>query len=212
MLEKATITKLQPPAEEKSLGMFNPEEYTLGKEINYAKVGVPGLNSPVLQFVHGSLETLEMELFLDTYEAGTDVRLRTQQITDLLRVDPLTHAPPVLLFTWPPTMSRKYASTPKRSIVSAMRPSSQLRHTSAPRFMYVSQPSWCRSLFQSTQFRSYWSPSILCVAPSAMLGQSGCRRFAELAPNIGIIRKPSCCPSAISRRKPASPPMRAGTA
>jgi len=51
MLEKATITKLQPPVEEKILVMFNPEEYTLGKEINYAKVGVPGLNSPVLQFV-----------------------------------------------------------------------------------------------------------------------------------------------------------------
>jgi nucleoid-associated protein YgaU len=100
MLEKATITKLQPPAPEKILVMFNPEEYTLSKEINYARVGVPGLNSPVLQFVHGNLRTLEMELFLDSYEAGTDVRLRTAQITSLLAIDPDTHAPPVLLFTW----------------------------------------------------------------------------------------------------------------
>lgn len=100
MLEKATITKLQPSSEEKILVMFNPEEYTLSKEINYARVGVPGLNSPVLQFVHGNLQTLEMELFLDTYEAKTDVRLRTSQITNLLTSDPQTHAPPVLLFTW----------------------------------------------------------------------------------------------------------------
>ena len=54
----------------------------------------------MLQFVHGNLQTLEMELFLDTYEAQTDVRDRTQQIADLLNIDPQTHAPPVLLFTW----------------------------------------------------------------------------------------------------------------
>src|SRR6266496_3396032 len=99
-LEKAVITKVQPPASEKIHVMFNPEEYTLSKDINYARVGVPGLSSPVLQFVHGNLQTLEMELFLDTYEAHTDVRLETNKITDLLAIDPHTHAPPVLLFTW----------------------------------------------------------------------------------------------------------------
>jgi nucleoid-associated protein YgaU len=99
-LEKAVITKVQPPGSDKIAVMFNPEEYTLSKDINYARVGVPGLSSPVLQFVHGNLQTLEMELFLDTYEAHTDVRLRTTQIVDLLAIDPQTHAPPVLLFTW----------------------------------------------------------------------------------------------------------------
>jgi nucleoid-associated protein YgaU len=100
-LEKAVITRVQPSAADQKIPvMFNPQEYTLSKEINYAKIGVPGLNSPVLQFVHGNLQTLEMELFLDTYEAHTDVRLRTKQVTDLLDIDPTTHAPPVLLFTW----------------------------------------------------------------------------------------------------------------
>jgi nucleoid-associated protein YgaU len=99
-LEKAIITKVSPPGSDKIPVMFNPEEYTLSKDINYARIGVPGLNSPVLQFVHGNLQTLEMELFLDTYEAHTDVRTRTKQITDLLTIDPQTHAPPVLLFTW----------------------------------------------------------------------------------------------------------------
>jgi nucleoid-associated protein YgaU len=99
-LEKAVITRVQPPSPQKIAVMFNPEEYTLAKDVNYARIGVPGLNSPVLQFVHGNLQTLEMELFLDTYEAHTDVRVRTRQITDLLAIDPQTHAPPVLLFTW----------------------------------------------------------------------------------------------------------------
>lgn len=99
-LEKAVITKVQPSSAQKIHVMFNPEEYTLNKDVNYARIGVPGLNSPVQQFVHGNLQTLDMELFLDTYEAQTDVRPLTRLITDLLIVDPATHAPPVLLFTW----------------------------------------------------------------------------------------------------------------
>jgi nucleoid-associated protein YgaU len=91
--------------------MFNPEEYTVSREINYAQAAIPGLSGPVLQFVCGNMQTLEMELFLDTYEehrlndrvlnqAHDDVRRLTSQITDLMSIDPTTHAPPVLLFTW----------------------------------------------------------------------------------------------------------------
>ena len=91
--------------------MFNPEEYILRKDINYAQVGVPGLSGPILQFVHGNTQSLEMELFLDTYEehrngarllnqAGEDVRNYTSKITDLMKIDASTHAPPVLLFVW----------------------------------------------------------------------------------------------------------------
>jgi hypothetical protein len=108
-LEKAIITNTVTG--ERIPVMFNPEEYTLSKDINYAQTGVPGLSAPLLQFVHGNLQTLEMELFLDTYEghqegsrvvnrAGEDVRTLTRQITDLMNIDPTTHAPPVLLFTW----------------------------------------------------------------------------------------------------------------
>ena len=47
---------------------FNPEEYTLSRDINYAQAAIPGLSAPILQFVNGNMQTLEMELFLDTYE------------------------------------------------------------------------------------------------------------------------------------------------
>ena len=91
--------------------MFNPEEYTVNKDINYAQIGVPGLSSPLIQFVHGNMSTLEMELFLDTHEehregnkvlnhAGEDVRHLTRQITDLMVVNSTTHAPPPSIFTW----------------------------------------------------------------------------------------------------------------
>jgi nucleoid-associated protein YgaU len=108
-MEKAVITNTVTGA--KIPVMFNPEEYTVNREINYAQSVIPGLSGPVLQFVSGNMQTLEMELFLDTYEehrvndrvlnqARDDVRGLSSQITDLMAIDPTTHAPPVLLFTW----------------------------------------------------------------------------------------------------------------
>lgn len=108
-MEKAVITNTVTGAQ--TPVMFNPEEYTVNREINYAQSAIPGLSGPVLQFVSGNMQTLEMELFLDTYEehrignrvlnkAQSDVRLLTTQITGLMDIDPTTHAPPMLLFTW----------------------------------------------------------------------------------------------------------------
>jgi len=108
-LEKAlitnTVTGTAIPVQ------INPEDYTLKRDINYAQAAIPGLSAPILQFVNGNMQTLEMELFIDSYEehkvgsrvvnsAQSDVRLLTRQVTDLMNIDPSTHAPPVLLFTW----------------------------------------------------------------------------------------------------------------
>lgn len=108
-LEKAiltnTVTGTKIPVQ------FNPEEYTLNRDINYAQAAIPGLSAPILQFVNGNLQTLEMELFLDSYEkhkvgstvinqAQSDVRDLVKKVTDLMSIEPSTHAPPVLLFTW----------------------------------------------------------------------------------------------------------------
>ena len=108
-LEKATITNTVNG--EVIPVMFNPEEYTVNKDNNFAQSAIPGLSAPLIQFVSGNMQTLEMELFLDTYEqhsannavlngAGADVRELTSQITNLLDIDPTTHAPPVVLFIW----------------------------------------------------------------------------------------------------------------
>jgi len=108
-MEKAVITNTVSGV--KIPVMFNPEEYTVNREINYAQSVIPGLSGPVLQFVSGNMQTLEMELFLDTYEehrandrvlntAQSDVRTMSNQVVGLMDIDPTTHAPPVLLFTW----------------------------------------------------------------------------------------------------------------
>jgi LysM repeat protein len=79
---------------------FNPEEYSLNKDNNFASQAIPGLSSPLLQFVHGNVRVLEMELFFDTTDARTDVRDQTQKIVDLLKIDSELHAPPILQVAW----------------------------------------------------------------------------------------------------------------
>jgi len=79
---------------------FNPTEYTLSKSVQTAEVTIPGLDSPVLQFVRGQNETLSLDLFFDTTESGMDDNANSvTKLTDAF-YDGATHAPPVCLFSW----------------------------------------------------------------------------------------------------------------
>jgi hypothetical protein len=91
--------------------MFNPTEYSLNQDNNFASLGIPGLSAPLLQFVHGNSRMLSMQLFFDTYEANTfgsrtvnaagdDVRGQVRKVVGLLEIEPATHAPPVVEFHW----------------------------------------------------------------------------------------------------------------
>jgi LysM repeat protein len=79
--------------------MYNPEELKLEQGNTFAEVGIPGLNSPPLQYVRGKARALSMELFFDTYETGQDVRVFTGPVVQLLDKLPQTQAPPILLFS-----------------------------------------------------------------------------------------------------------------
>lgn len=107
-LEKAKIITLAPAGNEFDV-LFNPTEYRLSKSNQFAEVAIPGLGAPLLQFGHGNAQTLTMQLFFDTYdrdfwageiEKDDDVRLYTQQVTDLLKINPELHAPPICQFSW----------------------------------------------------------------------------------------------------------------
>jgi LysM repeat protein len=80
--------------------LFNPTQYSLDKGNQIAEIGIPGLASPILQYVRGNARTLTMELFFDTYEQQTDVREHTDEIYGLLGIESATHVPPVCTFTW----------------------------------------------------------------------------------------------------------------
>jgi LysM repeat protein len=80
--------------------MFNPEEYSLNRDNNFASQAIPGLSSPLIQFAHGNLRTLDMELLFDTYEKLSDVRQETEKFVHLMEIDPELHAPPILIVAW----------------------------------------------------------------------------------------------------------------
>jgi len=83
---------------------FNPEEYTVSHENAIAQHAVPGLSGPILQFTNGSLQTVDLELFFDTWDSPAaqkqDVRDLTGRFVNLLEIDKELHAPPVLQLTW----------------------------------------------------------------------------------------------------------------
>lgn len=80
--------------------LYYPNEYTIEVGNQYASTTIVGLSEPINQFVSGNSETLSMELFFDTYETNEDVRIHTNKVTMLARVDSELHAPPIVKFTW----------------------------------------------------------------------------------------------------------------
>lgn len=91
---------------------FNPTEYTLNKGAQIVEIGIPGLDSPILQFIRGQNEKLTFDLFFDTTHNGmgdsvTDVRKQTDLIYQLVKIQPATHAPPRIQFTWGEGLSFK---------------------------------------------------------------------------------------------------------
>ena len=84
---------------------FNPTEYTFEKQNQIAEIQIPGLDSPLQQFVRGNTEKLTLDLFFDTTESGigagaTSVTTETDKIYQLIKIEPTRHAPPILEFVW----------------------------------------------------------------------------------------------------------------
>lgn len=94
--------------------LFNPAEYSIEKGNTFQSTSLPGLATPVTQFVTGNADTLSMELYFDTYAKSSrhdksvvrrdDVRNYTRQITNLMQIDSTLHAPPLVEFTWGPAI------------------------------------------------------------------------------------------------------------
>jgi len=112
-LEKAVIEVTagskagQPPI----TVLFNPTEYTRERSNTFKATAVPGLASPLLQFINGEADQLTMELFLDDYTDPDQpdargpkkpVSERVKDIADLLDIDRDLHAPPPVRFVWGP--------------------------------------------------------------------------------------------------------------
>ena len=105
--------------------LYNPERYTIERSTQYSETAGLASNAPSIQFIYGTIETLKMELFFDTFTAGgevggsvtdvlkftgnsvlpsilkqLDVRKYTSKVYDLMLIEPSEHVPPLLKLEW----------------------------------------------------------------------------------------------------------------
>ena len=113
-LKKATITVLDGADKGKVISvLFNPTDYNFERTNSYKATPVPGLGTPLIQFVNGESDHLSMDLFLDDYtdpKGPTSLQQKEDQpltkrltdLTKLLEIDRDLHAPPPVRFNWGP--------------------------------------------------------------------------------------------------------------
>ncbi len=111
-LRKATITILQGShAGDEIRVLFNPTDYTFERSNSFKAAPLPGLGTPIVQFVNGESDRLSMDLFLDDYTdpngptslpqpEENPVSTRLAQLFALLEIDRDLHAPPPVRFNW----------------------------------------------------------------------------------------------------------------
>jgi hypothetical protein len=97
---------LDDPKPEEIEVQYNPTELSFDKSVQVAEINIPGLDSPLLQFVRGQNERLSLELFFDTTDQQNEgtgpksVVEETDKIYSLLKIVPERRAPPVCEFVW----------------------------------------------------------------------------------------------------------------
>ncbi len=105
-LKKAKILARWPSGKKEEFEVqFNPTEFSLDKSVQLAEIAIPGIDTPILQFVRGQNEKMSLELFFDSTEDGMgknalSVTKKTDKLYQLVKLDPKSHAPPICTFNW----------------------------------------------------------------------------------------------------------------
>jgi hypothetical protein len=105
-LAKATIADVShgenDPARKRNFVtvLFNPTDISVDSGVHYAVMPVPGLAMPILQYIRGESDILQLELFLDRIDQNQDVEENLEQLRRFVTIDSGLHAPPVVEFAW----------------------------------------------------------------------------------------------------------------
>lgn len=99
-LVKARLTNASVANAEPVEVMFNPDLLTVTTNILYPDISVPGLRTPLLQFIRGEARTLAAELFLDQSNTGESLAAKLEELRAFVTIDSELHAPPVCRFEW----------------------------------------------------------------------------------------------------------------
>src|ERR1022692_2990772 len=90
-LTRATITDVShakgDPAQKVVQVLFNPTDLSVDRSSHYASMAVPGLSMPILQYIRGESDVLNLELFLDQTDNGTDIEADLANIEAFIQID-----------------------------------------------------------------------------------------------------------------------------
>jgi nucleoid-associated protein YgaU len=129
-LAPLTITPQSPSSLKEVKALFNPNAYTVTKQVRWGPVLNPGgaegdrpvdrkVNAPQLDFAGGDSRTLRFDLFFDVTEKPDnvkDVRELTNKIVALTRIEPGQNQPPVCVVSWGPQVTG--SDFPFRGVIS----------------------------------------------------------------------------------------------
>ncbi len=99
-LVNATLTNVSSNNGKTVKVKYNPTEYSVTTNMNFAEIAVPGLSVPLLQFVRGDAQTLSVELYLDKSDSGESLKQDLDDLRGFVTLDSELHAPPVCEFKW----------------------------------------------------------------------------------------------------------------
>ncbi len=103
-LRKATISDVSHAVSDSARRvvtvLFNPNELSLDRSSHYASMPVPGLSMPILQYIRGESDVLQLELFLDRLDLASDIERDIAALEAFVTIDGGLHAPPVAEFAW----------------------------------------------------------------------------------------------------------------
>ncbi len=85
--EGARSSRRRRPARGRSRSASTRPSTASTSRTRWRRSAIPGLGSPILQFVRGGARTLSMELLFDSYEQNRDVREQTDKIYGLLGIE-----------------------------------------------------------------------------------------------------------------------------
>ncbi len=74
--------------------LFNPTSYSFTKQNTWHSTPLTSTDLPEPSFQGGGQMTMSFTIFFDTYGTETDVRVYTEQLLNLMRIDPLLSNPP----------------------------------------------------------------------------------------------------------------------
>jgi hypothetical protein len=92
---------------------FNPAQYAVERDTTFAEIAIPGLDAPVLQYVRGGGDRVQVELFFDITDLMVDGQVSDGSsvrdtfiapLEKLMLQDPTLHAPPRVQLLWGSTV------------------------------------------------------------------------------------------------------------